>query len=33
MGSDIIKISHLRNGYDDTEERRQLESAAKILFG
>ena len=27
------RIDDRRNGYDDTEERRQLESAAKILFG
>lgn len=31
---DVVKgIDDRRNGYDDTEERRQLESAAKILFG
>ena len=31
---DVVKgIDDRRSGYDDTEERRQLESAAKILFG
>lgn len=31
---DVVKgIDDRRSGYDDTEKRRQLESAAKILFG
>lgn len=31
---DLMKgIDNRRSGYDDTEERRQLEAAAKMLFG
>lgn len=31
---DLMKgIDDRRSGYDDTEERRQLEAAAKMLFG